>query len=179
MFGERGAGAASEPGNGRGTQGRAGRPGDGRGTGIQAKIHNQWRLGPAPLLPNTLNGAKRTTGFPGRPHSAAPTFLRLWARAPPPATPTGNARGRNALGGCDCCSTRLGALLRGRSRHKGSGRRPPTFAGSRPHGAGLGPGASFQSWVRVRQSLSLRPSLSFLPRKWVQGAPVPAGFGAH
>lgn len=92
-FGERGAGAASEPGNGRGTQGRAGRPGDGSGTGIQAKIHNQWRLGPAPLLPNTLNGAKRTTGFPGA-HTPQPQPFFGCGRAPlPPPLPLGTHAG--------------------------------------------------------------------------------------
>lgn len=69
-----------------------------------------WEAGS--LAPQRLQHPQRskleTTDFPGRPHSAALSFSRLWARTPPPRHSHGErTRDRPALGGCDCCPTRL------------------------------------------------------------------------
>lgn len=102
----------------RGRPSKAGRSGGGRGQRTGPRFVPSEGRGPLLLLPNTLHRANsRATGFPGRPHSAAPTFPGWWVRAPPPpATPTGNARGAHCLGRLRRLSHSPGVPLQGRSK---------------------------------------------------------------
>ena len=149
---------------------RHGRPPWGwKGTGPRAKTRAQWRGGggrlPCSPTSSTSQRSKlETTDFPGRPHSAALSFSRLWARTPPPRhSHWERTRDRPALGGCDCCPTRLrGPFGAARSRERGWGqvspqppRAPATAAGSERTEPGRDPPPLSQTRVRARKTLSL------------------------
>lgn len=121
----------------RGRPSKAGRSGGGRGQRTGPRFVPSEGRGPLLLLPNTLHRANsRATGFPGRPHSAAPTFPGWWVRAPPPPPlPLGTHAGRTASGGCDGSPTRLGSPFRA-APSRAQGLRPGASTSAASGGCG-------------------------------------------
>ena len=165
---------------GKGWQGKAGRPGGGREQEIGPRSMPSGGLGGR--FPCSTSSTEQT-----RNHqlSGAPTlrssvlFPVVGAHLPPPPLPLGTHAGRPALGGCDCCPIRLRGLFgAARSRGQGSGqvsRQPPrvpvTAAGSQRTQPRRDPARLSQIRVGARQTLSLRPSLSFPAREMGPGHP--------